>query len=78
MREQVFRGEYDSFMNSREGKNYYLGLLPAHSDKITFKNKNASSTSAIKRNSSLLPKVMRDGEESLPEDMMVLLVKNHR
>lgn len=28
MREQVFRGEYDDFMNSREGRHFFLGLLP--------------------------------------------------
>lgn len=29
MREQIFRGEYDDFMNSREGRHYFLGLLPS-------------------------------------------------
>lgn len=33
MREQVFRDEYDSFLNSREGKNYFLGLLPKESSR---------------------------------------------
>lgn len=76
MREQVFRGEYDSFMNSREGKNYFLGLLPTTSDKPLVKNN--KSMSSIKRSNSLLPMGMEDGEKKLPEDMMVMLIKNHK
>ena len=28
MREQIFRSEFNMFLNSKEGKNYYLGVLP--------------------------------------------------
>lgn len=32
MREQVFRGEYDTYMNSKEGKSYFKGILPSGND----------------------------------------------
>ena len=28
MREQIFRSEFNMFLNSKEGKNYYQGVLP--------------------------------------------------
>jgi len=61
MREQIYRGEFDMFMNSREGKNYYLGILPAEEkpSKIRVSRSNAakgtreSLTNASTRRSSL-------------------------
>ena len=28
MREQLYRSEFNKFINSKEGKNYYLGVIP--------------------------------------------------
>ena len=40
MREQIFRSEFNMFLNSKEGKNYYLGVLPTKKNQA---NKAAST-----------------------------------
>ena len=51
MREQIFRSEFNMFLNSREGQNYYAGVLPVKSKKDSQTKGTMSSTHGGRTNS---------------------------
>ena len=93
MLEQVYRSKYNKFLNSKEGKGYYLGLMPSSDKKkkpiadrrgsqvsldntISYpKEAKTNQNNLCNRRSSFI-----DGQEKeqLPDDIMVVLVKNHK
>lgn len=90
----MYRSKYNKFLNSKEGKGYYLGLMPSSDKKkkpptdrrgsqVSLDNtvsypKEAKTTSQVNlcnRRSSFIDGVEK---EQLPDDIMVVLVKNHK
>ena len=95
MLEQVYRSKYNKFLNSKEGKGYYLGLMPSSDKKkkaqpdrrgsqvslentINYSTKEAKTTSQVNLSNRRGSFVDGQEKEQLPDDIMVVLVKNHK
>jgi len=86
MREQVYRGEFDSFLNSKEGRAYFLGILPSQKQETVFadlkrrlnesKNTSQDYPSTIRKTSES-DAISAQELEALPDDFMHILIKNH-